>query len=116
MPEATGPLLDLVLDAEDTFVTRMTAEALLQRHDAAGLAVVAYALVTADLDHTDWIHTAVYDVFGVFGRERDAAVRECEALAQAPDERVRLGAVRLAGKLAELNPVLLPVEKDPPRG
>jgi hypothetical protein len=45
---ARGPLLDLVLDAGDTFVTRATAMALLQRHDSAGLAVVASALATAD--------------------------------------------------------------------
>ncbi|MFJ9779070.1 hypothetical protein ACIRSS_05775 [Amycolatopsis sp. NPDC101161] len=44
MPEARGPLLELVLDDRDTFVTRVTAEALLRRQDLAGLAVVASAL------------------------------------------------------------------------
>jgi hypothetical protein len=36
-PEAQGPLLELVLDAGDTFVTRVTAEALLRRQDTVGL-------------------------------------------------------------------------------
>jgi hypothetical protein len=103
MPGATGPLLDLVLDAEDTFVTRMTAEALLQRHDSAGLAVVASALAIADANQTDWIHTAVFDVLGMSEHDRDAAVRECAALAKAPDEQVRLGAVQLAAMLADIS-------------
>jgi hypothetical protein len=38
MSEARAPLLGLVLDAGDTFVTRATAEALLRRQDSAGLA------------------------------------------------------------------------------
>ncbi|UMP07230.1 hypothetical protein [Amycolatopsis sp. EV170708-02-1] len=51
MPEAREPLLELVLDAGDTFVTRATAEALLRRQDSAGLAVVASALAAATPDH-----------------------------------------------------------------
>lgn len=91
-PEAGSPLLKLLLDADDTFVTRVTAEALLRRHDAAGLAAVAAALAGADANHADWIHTAVLDVFGAFSSDRDAAVRGCEALARDPEERVRQGA------------------------
>jgi hypothetical protein len=107
MSEARGPLLDLVLDAGDTFVTRATATALLQRHDSAGLAVVASALATADLDTADWIYTAVCDVFTVFSRDRDAAASECEALGQDDDEHVRRGAVRLTAMLAGINPIAL---------
>src|SRR5690349_16364572 len=48
VPEAGRTLLGLVLDAGDTFVTRVTAEALLRRQDTVGLAVVAAALAEAD--------------------------------------------------------------------
>lgn len=112
MPEARGPLLDLVLDAGDTFVTRATATALLQRRDSAGLAVVASALATADLDTADWICTAVCDVFTVFSQDRDVALRECEALAEDPDEQVRCGAVQLAGILAGIKPIFRPAQNE----
>ncbi|MFD2469755.1 hypothetical protein [Amycolatopsis silviterrae] len=100
MPEAKGPLLGLVLDADNTFVTRETAEALLRRLDAAGLAVVAAALGDADPNQGDWIYTAVDDVFVVDDAERDAALRECEALEEDTDERTRRGAKRLIRALS----------------
>lgn len=112
MPGTREPLLDLVLDAGDTFVTRVTAEALLRRHDTAGLAVVASALATADPSHADWIHTAVLDVLGVFARDRDAAARECEILARDPDEQARYGVARLTDMLAEIDPILRPAQSD----
>lgn len=46
--QAAGTLLELVLDAGDTFVTRATAEGLLRRQDKVGLAMVASALAAAD--------------------------------------------------------------------
>ncbi len=70
VPEAGKALLDLVLDAGDTFVTRETVTALLRRQDTIGLAVVASALTAADANHADWIHTAVLDVFMVFAADR----------------------------------------------
>jgi hypothetical protein len=85
--EARGWLLELVLDAGDTFVTRATAEALLRRQDAVGLAIVTSALAAADPNHADWIKTAVLDVFSVLSTDRDAAVRVCEALGRDRDER-----------------------------
>lgn len=112
VPAARRVLVDLVLDAENTFVTRVTAEALLRRQDRAGLAVVASALATADPNHADWIHTALLDVFMVFGSNRDAALRECEALTQTPDDHVRSGATRLVGTLTEINPLLHPSRDD----
>ncbi|MEU4673976.1 hypothetical protein AB0F91_39975 [Amycolatopsis sp. NPDC023774] len=112
MVEARGPLLGLVLDAGDTFVTRATAEALLRRQDSSGLAVVAAALAAAGPDHAEWIHTAVLDVFGVIASERDAAVRECEAVERDADERARHGAGQLAAMLAELSPVLRSARND----
>ncbi|MGO4649129.1 hypothetical protein AB4305_29910 [Nocardia sp. 2YAB30] len=110
MPETSGPLLGLLLDTCDTFVTRATAEALLRRQDMVGFAAVASGLAAADPNHADWIHTAVLDVFGVFSRDRDAAVRECEILTGAPDEQVRRGAGQLITMLAEINPILRPAQ------
>jgi hypothetical protein len=72
--------------------------------------VVASALAAADPNHAGWIYTAVLDVLTVFGDQRDAAVRVCEALTQHPDDRVRDGATRLIATLTEINPVLLPVQ------
>jgi hypothetical protein len=111
-PQAQAALLNLLLDAEDTFVTRVTAEALLRRQDRVGFAAVAAALGAADPDHADWIHTAVVDVFQVFASDRDAAVRECEALTEDTDDRIRHGAHRLIDMLAKLNPILSPARDD----
>lgn len=112
MPEAKEPLVGLVLDADDTFITRATAEALLRRQDSVGLAVVATALTQADPNHADWIHAAVLEVFGVFSRDRDAAVRECEALARDADERTRRSVDRLTAMLVGINPILHPARND----
>lgn len=108
MPEARGPLLDLVLDPGDTFVTRRTAEALLRRTDGAGLTIVASALAVADANHSDWIHTAIVDVFSVFSVDRDRATRWCEELSRSEDARVARGAGELHEALAEIDPVLRP--------
>lgn len=108
MPEAAGPLLALVPDAGDTYVTWATAEALLRRKDRAGLAVVASALAVADAQHAEWIHSAVEAVFGVYASERDDALRLAEELARDADDRVALGARRLRDGLAELAPLLRP--------
>jgi hypothetical protein len=110
--EAWDPLLGLVLDAGDTFVTRATAEALLRRQDRLGLAAVAGALAGADPDHADWIHTAIVDVFGVFATDRDAAVRVCETLTRDPDERIRRGSNQLITVLTEIVPVLRPASNE----
>lgn len=85
---------------------------MLQRHDLAGLAVVASALATADPNTADWIYSAVCDVFTVSSRDRDAAARECEALAQDPDEQVRCGAVQLTAMLAGINPIFRPAQNN----
>ncbi|MEV7026287.1 hypothetical protein [Kitasatospora sp. NPDC093558] len=108
MREAFEPLLELVLDPGDTFVTRRTAEALLRRKDKAGLRVVACALAVADSNHSDWVHTAFNDVFSFFATELDDALQLCEELSRDPDERVALGARRLHGSLPEIDPVPRP--------
>lgn len=117
MPDARGSLLELVLDDRDTFVTRVTAEALLRRQDSAGLAVVASALAAVGPDHhtssqIDWIHSAVCDVFMVFSRDRDAAVRVCEVLARNSDAQVRCGADQLIAELAGIDPILRLAQDD----
>ncbi|MDX3238493.1 hypothetical protein PV392_22955 [Streptomyces sp. ME03-5709C] len=108
LEEAVGPLLKLLLDRENTFVTRATAQALLRRVDGAGLRVAASALAVADPNHADWIHTAVLDVFALHAGDRDAAMRLCEELVRDPDGRVALGARELHEGLAGIDCVLHP--------
>ncbi|WP_215541609.1 hypothetical protein [Amycolatopsis sp. CA-230715] len=106
LPEAREVLAELVLDAEDTFVTRATAEALFRRRDGIGLAIVASALADADPNHADWISTAAEDVLGVLAEDRDTAALTCESFLEVPDGRVRLGARRLIATIAGITPVL----------
>jgi hypothetical protein len=108
MQEAIEPLLELVLDPGDTFVTRRTAEGLLRRKDRAGLTIVACALAVADSNHGDWIHSAVIDVCGIFSDDLDEALRLCEEMSRDTDDRVALGACQLYEILAQIDPVLRP--------
>ncbi|AYG84971.1 hypothetical protein DWB77_07186 [Streptomyces hundungensis] len=89
-------------------VTRVTAESLLRRKDRSGLTIVASALAAADPNHSDWIHTAVNDVFGVFSIDRDHAIRVCEEILQDSDDRLARGAEQLRGILVEIDPALHP--------
>jgi hypothetical protein len=109
--QACKPLLTLVLDTRDTFVTRATTQALLRRHDKIGYAVISRALVTADDNHSDWIHTAIADVFGMYGRERDTAIQECQTLLDDTDTQVSAGAPLLVAALTSLTPALLRPER-----
>lgn len=108
--ESQEALLRLVLDANDTFVTRATAEALLRRQDTAGLTIVAEALVSADFQHRNYIHDAVTAVYMVFASERDRAMEACNALSLDASTQVRQGAVELREILAQIQPVLYPQE------
>ena len=110
VPETRGPLLRLVLDADDTFVTHATSGALLGRRDAAGLAIVAAALAAADFQRVHWISTAVVDVFGIFATDRDDAVNICQILAGDEDPATRAGADRLLDMLTGITPVLVPLQ------
>ncbi|MFD9369202.1 hypothetical protein ACFWA6_16090 [Streptomyces sp. NPDC060020] len=110
-PEAVGPLQELVLDTGDTFVTRVTAQALLRRNDVVGLSIVASALSAADANHCDWICTAIMDVLGIFSSDRDDAMRLSQELARGSDDRVSRGARQLLEILAEIDPVLSPVAR-----
>ncbi|MFD9453839.1 hypothetical protein ACFWBC_12190 [Streptomyces sp. NPDC059985] len=108
VPDAAGPLLELVLDRSDTFVTRVTARALLRRADRAGMAILASAVAVSDPNHADWIHTAIDDVCGIHSDDRDGAARLCEELVRDPDSRVARGARQLLDALAGIEPVLRP--------
>ena len=110
--QAREPLLALVLDPDDTFVTLATADALLRRQDSAGYAVISRALAAAHDNTSDWIHTAIGEVFVVYGRERDTAARECRALLDDADGHVRAGAYLLMTALNSLSPVLLPPDPE----
>ncbi|MFF3013199.1 hypothetical protein [Streptomyces sp. NPDC057939] len=108
MPGASEPLRSLVLDHADTFVTRVTAGALLRRGDPAALRVVASALAVADSNHADWIHTAIDDVYGIRSDDRDEAARLCAEMVRDPDGRVAEGARQLLAALAGIERVLRP--------
>ncbi|MET7365648.1 hypothetical protein ABZS61_07420 [Streptomyces sp. NPDC005566] len=108
MQEAVGPLLGLVLDPGDTFVTQRTAEGLLRRKDRAGLAIVASAMAVADDNHADYLHTAVVRVFSIFSDDLDEALRLCEEMSGDNDDLVARGSRRLHESLAEIDPVLRP--------
>jgi hypothetical protein len=110
--QAREPLLALVLDPHDTFVTWVTADALLRRQDNVGYAVISRALAVADDNTSEWIYTAIGDAFVVYGRERDAAVRECRTLLDDADGDVRTGSRLLMTALNTLAPVLLPPEPE----
>ncbi|WP_326835277.1 hypothetical protein VSH64_10175 [Amycolatopsis rhabdoformis] len=111
-PEAVAPLVTLVLDEKNTFVTRATAQALLRRQDPAGFAVVAAALSAAGPGHADWIGTAVHDVFGVSAEDRDSAVAACTTLGRTADEQVRRGVDLVIELLAESDPIVHTARRD----
>ena len=97
-----------MLDPGDTFVTQVTAEAVLRRRDRTGLTTVACAMAVANWNHSEWIHTAIRDVFSIFSQERDSAMQLCGEMLQDPDDRVALGARQLHEALAATNPVFGP--------
>jgi hypothetical protein len=107
--ESRAALLGLVLDGRDTFVTRVTVEALLRRHDAAGLGVIAEALTSgADLPHQTQISDAVNAVFILLASQRDHAIDVCAGLALDTDEHLRHGAGQLRKMLMEVHSLLEP--------
>ncbi|OCF83805.1 hypothetical protein [Nocardia brasiliensis] len=108
MIEARAVLAILLLDDANTFVTLTTAEALLRRKDAAGLTAVAAAFAAADNTQSEWLGTAVHDVYGVYADDRDAAVDLCAPLTSHPDPEIRSGATEMIAILRAITPVLHP--------
>ncbi|MFF9768202.1 hypothetical protein ACF1GT_16580 [Streptomyces sp. NPDC014636] len=91
VPEAAEALVKLLLDVEDTAVTRQTAEALARVGTVAAIRLIALAVAEADDSQANWLQTGVHDALvGPDGVPDVAAA--CEKLARDPEEAVRRGA------------------------
>ncbi|MEU5384239.1 hypothetical protein ACFVT9_11225 [Kitasatospora cineracea] len=113
LPEVAETLRALVLDPDDTFVTRTTTAALLRREDGAGTAVVAAALADADPNHEEWIHAGAVDALLLFADDLNAAIRRCAELPPDADDRTTHGARLLHDMLTGIDPVLGPALGSP---
>ncbi|MFI1508174.1 hypothetical protein [Streptomyces sp. NPDC020597] len=88
-------LVGLLLDAEDTAVTRQTAEALARIGTVAAVRLIALAVVEADDNQADWLQTGVHDALvGPDGVPAVAAA--CRNLAQDQEEAVRRGVAEIS--------------------
>ncbi|MFF3214792.1 hypothetical protein ACFYYB_29665 [Streptomyces sp. NPDC002886] len=87
--------MGLLLDAEDTAVTRETAEALARTGTQAAVRLLALAVVRADDSRADWMWTGVHDA-----REGPEGVPDvvaaCGQLARDGEEAVRRGAAEIS--------------------
>ncbi|WP_371619796.1 hypothetical protein [Streptomyces sp. NBC_00454] len=98
-PEAAGALVGLLLDAQDTAVTRQTAEALARTGTAAAVRLIALAVVEADENQADWLQTGVHDAHeGPDGLPDVAAA--CGKLARDQEGAVRRGAAEISAWMA----------------
>ncbi|MFD6183166.1 hypothetical protein [Streptomyces goshikiensis] len=95
VPEAAETLVELLLDVEDTAVTRQTAEALARVGTVAAMRLIALAVAEADDNQADWLQTGVHDARVGPGGGPDAAAA-CGALARDPEEAVRRGAADIS--------------------
>ncbi len=85
----------LLLDIEDTAVTRQTADALARVGAVATIRLIALAVAEADDSQADWLQTGVHDALvGPEGVPDIAAV--CGQLARDPEEAVRRGAAEIS--------------------
>ncbi|MEU8715062.1 hypothetical protein [Streptomyces sp. NPDC048663] len=95
VPEVAGVLAGLLLDVENTVVTRRTAEALTRVGTVAAVRLIALAVAEADDHQADWLQTGVHDALvGPDGVPDVAAV--CGKLAQDQEEAVRRGAAEIS--------------------
>ncbi|MFE2271274.1 hypothetical protein ACFXB4_18765 [Streptomyces lavendulae] len=93
--EAAEALAGLLLDVEDTAVTRQTAEALARVGTVASVRLISLAVAEADDHQADWLQTGVHDALvGPDGVPDVAAV--CGQLARDPEEAVRRGAAEVS--------------------
>ncbi|MET8447914.1 hypothetical protein [Streptomyces sp. NPDC005209] len=95
VPEAAGTLVGLLLDAEDTAVTRRAAEALARVGTVAAMRLIALAVAKADDNQADWLQTGVHDALVGLGGTQDVAAA-CGKLVQDPEEAVRRGAAAVS--------------------
>ena len=95
VPSAADALERLLLDPEDTAVTRETAHALLMQRSFSAVRLVALAVARADDNQADWLHTAAQDLVwqqGEVGRDISAL---CAFLADDPHSDVQRGAAEI---------------------
>ncbi|MCX5096229.1 hypothetical protein OOK36_47175 [Streptomyces sp. NBC_00365] len=95
VPEAAEALVGLLLDVEDTAVTRRTAEALVRVGTVSAIRLIALSVAEADDNQVNWLQTGVYDALvGPGGAPGVGAV--CGQLARDPEEAVRRGAADIS--------------------
>ncbi|MFI1191579.1 hypothetical protein [Streptomyces californicus] len=87
--------MGLLLNVEDTAVTRQTAEALARVGTLAAIRLIALAVAEADDSQGDWLQTGVHDALVGLGGAPDVAAA-CGKLARDPEEVVRRGAADIA--------------------
>ncbi|MFJ6573236.1 hypothetical protein ACIQNU_38085 [Streptomyces sp. NPDC091292] len=95
VPEAAEALVGLLLDVEDTAVTRQTAEALARVGTVAAMRLIALAVAEADDDQADWLQTGVHDALVGPDGVRDVAAA-CAKLSRDPEEAVRRAAAAVS--------------------
>ncbi|MFJ6392456.1 HEAT repeat domain-containing protein [Streptomyces sp. NPDC091972] len=95
VPEAAEALVRLLLDDEDTAVTRRTAEALARVGTVAAVRLIALAVTGADGNHADWLQTGVHDALAEADGVPDVAA-VCAKLAMDQEEAVRRGAAEIS--------------------
>ncbi|MFF9819322.1 hypothetical protein [Streptomyces sp. NPDC014006] len=95
VPEAAEVLVGLLLDVEDTAVTRQTAEALARVGTVAAVRLIALAVAAADANQADWLQTGVHDALVGPNGVPDVAVA-CGTLARDQEEPVRRGAAKIS--------------------
>ncbi|MFI2380216.1 hypothetical protein ACH5AO_35030 [Streptomyces sp. NPDC018964] len=87
--------MGLLLDVENTAVTRQTAEALARMGTVAAIRLIALAFAAADDNQADWLQTGVHDALVGPGGAPDVTAA-CGELARDPEEAVRRGAADIA--------------------
>ncbi|MFI9604812.1 hypothetical protein ACIHCX_34065 [Streptomyces sp. NPDC052043] len=87
--------MGLLLDVEDTAVTRQTAEALAGVGTVAAVRLIALAVAEADGHQADWIQTGVHDALVRTDGLPDVAT-VCGQLARDPEAAVRRGAAEIS--------------------
>ncbi|MFF3604377.1 hypothetical protein [Streptomyces sp. NPDC002463] len=95
VPEAADALLGLLLDVEDTAVTRQTAEALARVGTVAAVRLIALAVAEADDNQSDWLQTGVQDALVDPDGAPDVAAT-CRKLARDREEAVCRGAADIS--------------------
>jgi hypothetical protein len=88
-------LVGLLLDVEDTAVTRQTAEALARVGTVAAVRLIALAVAEAGGNQADWLQTGVHDALVESDGASDVAAA-CAELARDQEEAVRRGAAEIS--------------------